>query len=93
MSAWENSWDQRRVFDSCLTISILLLLLHFYYYCSDTFYRWGWMPSTAIFVLSKIAATGFFDHAWFSKLLSLVFMALVCWGPSGNRRGVIGGKS
>jgi len=93
MSAWENSWDQRRVFDSCLTISILLLLLHFYYYCTDTFYRWGWMPSMAIFVLSKIAATGFFDHAWLSKLLSLVFMALALLGPSGYKRECIGRKS
>jgi len=93
MSAWENSWDRRRVFDSCLTISILLLLLHFYYYCSDTFYRWGWMPSMAIFVLSKIAATGFFDHAWLSKLLSLVFMALAMLGPSGYKREHIGWRS
>src|SRR5438445_10616409 len=93
MSTWENRWDRRRVFDSCLTISILLLLLHFYYCCSDTFYRWGWMPSMASFVLSKIAATGFFDHAYFSKLLALLFMALALLGPSGYKSERIGWRS
>ena len=93
MSTWEDRRYHRRVFDSCLTISILLLLLHFYYCCSDAFYRWGWMPSMAIYVLSKIATTGFFDHAYVSKLLSLLFMALALLGSSGYKSERIGWKS
>jgi len=92
MSAWEDRRNHRGVFDSCLTMSILLLILHFYYCCSDTFYRWGWMPSTAISVLSKIAATGFFDHIYVSKLLSLLFMALALLGSSGYKSERIGWK-
>src|SRR5690348_6038994 len=93
MSAWEDRPDHKRVFDSCLTVRILLLLLHFYYCCSDVFYRWGWMPSMAIYVLSKIAGTGFFDHAYVSKLLSLLFMALAQLRSSGYKSSRIGWKS
>ncbi|HVU56051.1 MAG TPA: YWFCY domain-containing protein [Puia sp.] len=88
MSAWEDV-HRKRILDSCLTVSVLLLLLHLYYYCGETFYQWGWVPDLAKLVLSKIVATGFFDHGWYSKLLSLVFMSLALLRSSGYRSGGI----
>lgn len=46
----------------------------------------------ARFVLSKLAATGYFDHAWTSKSLSLLFMVLALLGPSGYKSEHIGWK-
>src|SRR5882757_1795224 len=88
-----NSYNGRKVFDLCLIISILLFLLHLYYFCSSAAAQWGLMPGIALNVMIKIEDTGFFRYIWFSKLLALVFLALSLMGPAGRRDKKVGWES
>jgi len=78
--------DHRRgIFNGCLASSVLLFLLHLYYYCRAIVLHWGLMPDPALKVMVKIEATGFFRHIGVSKFLALVFLALSLLGPSGRK--------
>ncbi len=80
-----NTDNRRGIFDGCLAASVLLLLLHLYYFCSDTAAQWGLMPEGALKVMVKIEATGFFRHIGVSKLLALVFLGLSLLGARGRK--------
>lgn len=53
-------------------ISIVILVLHFYYYCYGTFYLWGLSSGFSDRLLRNITDTGLFDHFHRSKLIALV---------------------
>jgi hypothetical protein len=70
-----------------LTMALVLLLLHFYYYCYGLFDHWGWTTTITDRLLSHIASTGLFKNPGRSKLLGLVFMAIFCLGSAGRKDG------
>ncbi|MDO6433054.1 YWFCY domain-containing protein [Flavitalea sp. BT771] len=85
MNTINNTRDYRMVFDLCLAVSVFLLLLHSYYYCSHAFLMWQLMPDAAVEILVKIQKTGLFRNIYFSKIGSLVFMALSLMGRTGRK--------
>ena len=46
--------------------AIVILLLHFYYYCYDAFYDWGLVSKFSDQLLINIKNTGLFNsfHSW-----------------------------
>lgn len=58
--------------DMTRLISIVILVLHFYYYCYGTFYLWGLSSGFSDRLLRNITDTGLFDHFHRSKLIALV---------------------
>ncbi|MNK22307.1 TraM recognition site of TraD and TraG [compost metagenome] len=65
-------------------VSILLLLMHFYWYCYGLFDRMGWTHDVAGQVLVNFNRTaGLFSHPLYTKLFSLLLLALSCFGTRG----------
>ena len=65
-------------------ISILFVLIHCYWYCYEAFKEWN----ITIGVLDKILmnfhrTAGLYNHSIFTKLFSVVFLALSCLGSKG----------
>jgi len=79
MSTGENEQDQRKILDMTRLISIILLLLHFFYYCTvpDS-------PFEAL-LLEALSRTGIFKTPLTSKLLSLMLLAISLLGASGKK--------
>ena len=73
-----------RVMDFMRAISILFVILNIYWFCYGTFREWN----TTIGVLDKILlnfqrTTGLFSTILWTKLFSVVFLALSCLGTKG----------
>lgn len=65
-------------------VSILLLLMHFYWYCYGLFDSMGWTHDVAGQVLVNFNRTaGLFSHPLYTKLFSLLLLALSCLGSRG----------
>ncbi|WDO12317.1 YWFCY domain-containing protein [Flavobacterium sp. WW92] len=65
-------------------VSLLLLLMHFYWYCYGLFDRMGWTHDIAGQVLVNFNRTaGLFSHPLYTKLFSLLLLALSCLGTRG----------
>ena len=67
-------------------ISVLFLLLHFYWFC----YGWFDMHGCTLGVLDRLLrnvqrTTGLFTYLYLTKLFAAGFLALSCWAPSPSR--------
>ncbi len=73
-----------KVGDIARVTSILVLLLHIYWFCYGTMIAWGVQFSFLDRVLVNLNEdTGFFSRAIYSKLFALVLLALSCLGERG----------
>jgi hypothetical protein len=79
MSTGENEQDQRKILDMTRLISIILLLLHFFYFCTlqDSPF--------ATLLFEALSRTGIFKTPLTSKLLSLMLLAISLLGASGKK--------
>jgi hypothetical protein len=66
-------------------ISIFLLLLHFYYFDYDLFYRWGLTARIGDELLTHIWDTGLFANFTRSKLIALLFLGLSLLSSRGRK--------
>jgi len=66
----------RSMSDFCLGASVILLLLHIYFYYFPVFTRQGWTTPVTNGLLKQIVKTGLFDNAYYSKGLALLFLLL-----------------
>lgn len=67
-------------------ISVLFLLLHFYWFC----YGWFDMHGCTLGVLDRLLrnvqrTTGLFTYSYLTKLFAAGFLALSCWGTRSVR--------
>ena len=67
-------------------ISVLFLLLHFYWFC----YGWFDMHGCTLGVLDRLLrnvqrTTGLFTYLYLTKLFAAGFLALSCWGTRSVR--------
>lgn len=85
MQTGENEQGLRKILDMTRLISIVLLLLHFYYYCYAAFRLWGATATLSDKVLSNIIRTGIFSHFHTSKLIALAFLAISLVGVRGRK--------
>ncbi len=65
--------------------AIVILLLHFYYYCYDAFYDWGLVSKFSDQLLINIKNTGLFNSFHESKLFALGLIALSFLGARGKK--------
>ncbi|MEO6964000.1 MAG: conjugal transfer protein MobC [Puia sp.] len=82
----ENAVGLEKVLEFTRMGSIVLLLLHFYYFCYDAFADWGFTNPITNRFLWNIARTGLFErnHA---KLLSLGLLIVSLIGGQGRKDG------
>ncbi|MEX6690032.1 conjugal transfer protein MobC [Danxiaibacter flavus] len=81
----ENEQALRKILDMTRLVSILLLTLHFYYYCYTGFYELGWTNNLGDRLLLYIKKTGLFNSFHKSKLLALAFLIIALLGGKGRK--------
>lgn len=75
----------RQVADFTRLGSIIILLLHFYFYCYRAFAAWGFTAAIGNRLLTIIAHTGLFQHVYVSKAFSLGLLMISLLGAKGRK--------
>src|SRR6478609_5636279 len=92
MNTGENEQGLRKIIDMTRMISLIVLMLHFYYYCYNAFAEWSLTTTLASRLLANIFATGLFSSFSKSKLLALVFLLISLLGARGKKSEKLGYK-
>ena len=85
MHTGENEQALRKILDMTRLISIMILIIHFYYYCYSAFEVWGWQSTFSDRILNNIYKTGLFSNFHKSKLIALGFLGLSLLGAKGKK--------
>lgn len=65
-------------------VSILIMLMHFYWFCYSLFIKQSWTLELINKILLNFSRTsGLFSHTLYSKLFALLLLALSCLGTKG----------
>lgn len=65
-------------------VSILIVLMHFYWFCYGWFLDKGWTLNLVNKILSNFQRTaGLFSHSLYTKVFAVVLLALSCLGTKG----------
>lgn len=71
-------------------VSIILVLMNFYWFCYSLFYKQGWTLEIIEKILQNFQRTsGLFNHTFYSKIFALVLLALSCLGTKGVKNAKI----
>jgi hypothetical protein len=85
MQTGENEQGLRKILDMTRMISIVILALHFYYYCYRSFEAWSWTMQLLDRLMVNIKRTGLFDRFIISKLIALGFLLISLIGARGRK--------
>ncbi|WP_018612090.1 conjugal transfer protein MobC [Segetibacter koreensis] len=85
----ENEQGLRKIIDLTRMISIIILLLHFYFTCYATFKEWNLTSTISDRILNNIAHTGLFTTFHTSKLIALAFLTISLIGVRGRKTGAL----
>lgn len=85
MHTGEDEQGLRKILDMTRLISLVLLALHFYFYCYRAFEAWGWRASITDRLLSNISRAGLFTSLLKSKLIALGFLAISLLGARATK--------
>lgn len=85
MNTGENEQGLRKIIDMTRMISIIVLLLHFYYYCYNAFAEWQLTAAITDRLIQNIFATGLFSSFTKSKLIALGFLVISLMGARGKK--------
>jgi hypothetical protein len=81
----ENEQALRKILDMTRLISIVILVIHFYYYCYAAFQEWGLISTFSDRILGNIYRTGIFSNFVKSKLIALGFLVISLLGAKGRK--------
>ncbi|MBE9598702.1 conjugal transfer protein MobC [Pedobacter sp. MC2016-24] len=85
MSTGENEQAMRKILDMTRLIALIILAIHFYFYCYAAFHLWQLSTSFTDGLLGNIRDTGLFSTFYKSKLLALLFLAISLLGAKGKK--------
>lgn len=85
MQTGENEQALRKILDMTRLISIIILLLHFYYFCYGAFKHWGFVSEFSDTILGNIQNTRLFSNFHKSKLFTLGFLLISLLGAKGRK--------
>lgn len=73
-----------KIMEFMRAVSILLVLMHCYWFCYSFFQHQGWTLEIINKILNNFNRTaGLFSHTLYSKVFALVLLALSCLGTKG----------
>lgn len=81
----EDEQALRKILDMTRLGSIVILMLHFYYFCYAAFRHWGLTMEFTDNILSNIYNTGLFSSFHKSKLIALGILAISLLGSKGSK--------
>ena len=85
MQTGENEQALRKILDMTRFISIIILSIHFYYYCYAAFREWHLVSELSNTILKNILKTGVFSNFHKSKLFVLGFLMISLIGAKGRK--------
>lgn len=85
MNTGENEQGLRKITDMTRLMSIVVLALHFYYYCYQAFKVWELTAEISDRLLTNIQHTGLFSYFNNSKLIALVLLIISLFGARGKK--------
>jgi len=85
MQTGENEQAMRKILDMTRLISIVILVIHFYYYCYEAFHEGGLSSTLSDHLLGNIYRTGLFGNFHKSKLIALGFLFISLLGARGRK--------
>lgn len=85
MHTGENEQGLRKILDMTRMISIIILGLHFYFYCYRSFAEWQLTSQLSDRLLINIMKTGLFAHFNTSKWMALAFLSISLLGARGKK--------
>ncbi|URC11998.1 conjugal transfer protein MobC [Flavobacterium sp. B183] len=85
MQTGENEQALRKILDMTRLMSIAVLLIHFYYYCFNSFRHWNLAPDFTCRILENIYRTGLLDSFHKSKLFALGLLVISLMGARGRK--------
>jgi type IV secretory pathway TraG/TraD family ATPase VirD4 len=85
MNTGENEQGLRKVLDMTRLISLVILILHFYYYCYAAFAEWKLTSSLTDKLLHNVAHTGLFNDFHRTKWIALGFLFISLLGATGRK--------
>lgn len=85
MQTGENEQALRKIIDMTRMCSIIILLMHFYYYCHDGLNQCGYTLGFIDKVMINISNTGIFKTIWYTKLFSLGLLLVSLIGAAGKK--------
>ncbi|MBE7170540.1 MAG: YWFCY domain-containing protein [Williamsia sp.] len=88
----ENEQGLRKIIDLTRFGSLLILLVHFYFFCYRAFEQWELRTEITDGLLKNIAQTGLFRGALTSKLVALGLLTVSLLGAQGKKDEKIGVK-
>lgn len=86
MNTGENEQGLRKIVDMTRLMSMVLLGLHFYYYCYQAFEVWEFTADISDRVLANISKTGLFKHFNTAKLIALGLLIISLLGAKGKKK-------
>lgn len=85
MQTGENEQALRKILDMTRLMGIIILMLHFYYYCYWAFRLWELTGAFGDKILASVYKTGLFGSLHTSKLLALGLLAVSLLGAKGRK--------
>ncbi|HSZ86517.1 MAG TPA: conjugal transfer protein MobC, partial [Puia sp.] len=85
MNTGENEQGLRKILDMTRMISIVLLLLHFYYSCFPAFTDWNLRAKITDRILINLIHTGLFSSMVKTKSIALGFLGISLLGAKGRK--------
>jgi hypothetical protein len=82
----ENEQALRSIIDFLRWLSVILLLMHFYYFCHRTWAAWGLAWSWIDRILLGLRPTGLFDGFFPSKGMVILVLAISLVGAKGKKQ-------
>ncbi len=93
MSTGEDEKALKEILDFTRLASIVVLLIHFYFFCYGTFKMWHFTAEISNRFLTNIIRTGLFKNIYFSKLLSISLLTIALFGASGKKSETVSKQS
>ncbi|GAB3910599.1 conjugal transfer protein MobC [Mucilaginibacter boryungensis] len=85
MQTGENEQALRKILDMTRMISMIILGLHFYYYCYKAFETWHLTAAISDRLMANIGNTGLFRNFHTSKLIALGLLGISLLGSKGRK--------
>src|SRR3954471_17215153 len=81
----ENEQGLRKIIDLTRMISIVILVLHFYYNCYAAFREWSFTTNITDRILQNIGHSGLFKAFQTSKLIAIGLLTISLIGVRGRK--------
>ncbi|TXJ28103.1 MAG: conjugal transfer protein TraG [Chitinophagaceae bacterium] len=85
MKTGENEMGLKKTIDMMRLISIVILLIHFYYFCYEAFRQWELTSTISDHLLRNISKTGLLSGFLKSKLIALGMLIISLIGVKGKK--------